>query len=410
MKLVRKEYDAAQKFNTQSFWHILVNWKYDSQTEKRDLRLDFLRGYFVFVMTVNHLNMFPAWTSLLTGANRLWISAAIGFVIVSGLVLGTLYRSRVVEKGWHWSIAQVGQRAVQLYLLSAVSRLILVNGDYVLRLFWGRPSPLPENYWHLFTGALLHNRYGFIYVDMLALYALLLPMGLLAVYFVRKGKLLWVILASIILWYAARTDPAAYRFLRINFNAYIWQLPFILSVIIGYYRQEIGHWWGQRPFPRLSSVLLISSAFTLLIINYLITFHGLWPGIDWKQVNALIFDKFSVAPGRIVVAFWVFAGTYEFITQFWTAWQKLLGWLLLPLGQNALIAYLIQGYLSYLISRLPGYPFPDHDPVVMGFLHLGVVLFVWQVTRIIAHLIENPHLSRIAFSSVIPERSSPTNS
>lgn len=338
----------------------------------------------MFVMTVNHLNTFPAWTLLLTGGNRLWISAAIGFIIVSGLVLGILYRSRVAKKGWHWAIAQVGRRAVQLYLLGAVSRLILVTGDFVLRLVWGRSSDLPENYWHLVDGALLHTRYSFAYTDMLVLYALLLPIGLGAIYFLQKGKWKWVILISVMVWYAARTDPPAYHLLRIGFNSYIWQLPFVLSVIIGYYREEIGLWWGQRPYPGLSSALLISSALTLLIINYLITFHKLWPEIDWEQVNILFFDKFSIAPGRIIIGFWVFAGTYELITRFWAAWQKLLGWLLLPLGQNALIAYLVQGYLSYLISRLPGYPFPNHDPVIMGFLHLGAVFFVWQITRIIA--------------------------
>ena len=275
-------------------------------------------------MVINHLEMFPAWTSLLTGANRLWMSAAIGFVIVSGLVLGTLYRSRVAKKGWHWSIAQAGKRAGQLYLLSAVSRLILVTGDYMLRLVWERPSYLPENYWNLFSGALLHTQYGFGYVDMLALYALLLPMGLGAIYFLQKGKWKWVILVSIVIWYAARTDPSAYHLLRIGFNGYIWQFPFILSVIIGYYREEIGHWWGQRPFPRLSSALLISSTFTLLIINYRIAFHGLWSGIDWEQVNVLIFDKFSVDLGRIVVGFWVFAGIHELITQFWAAVAKII--------------------------------------------------------------------------------------
>jgi len=147
----------------------------------------------------------------------------------------------------------------------------------------------------------------------------------------------------------------------------------------------------------------------LLTINYLIVFHGLWPGIDWKEVNTLIFDKFSVAPGRIFLAFWVFAGAYKLITQFWIVWQKLLGWLLLPLGQNALIAYLVQGYLSYFISRLPGFPFPDHDPIIMGFLHLGVVLFVWQVTRLIAHLLDNPRLNWLFIPSISPKITSETN-
>jgi hypothetical protein len=243
---------------------------------------------------------------------------------------------------------------------------------------------------------------------MLALYALLLPMGLLAVYFIRKGKLPWVIVVSIALWYAARTDPAAYRLLRINFNAFIWQLPFILSVVIGYYRQEIGLWGGQRPLPKLTAAFLIGSALALLIINYLIVFHGLLPDLNWNQINKLIFDKLSVAPGRLIIAFWVFAGTYALTTRFWQIWQRILGWLLLPLGQNALIAYLAQGFLSYFISRLPGFPFPNHNPTIMGFLHFGAVLFVWQITRTVYSLLKNPRLNWVTFPHTTAKTSSKT--
>lgn len=378
----------------------MINLKY-YQTEKRDLRLDFLRGYFVFVMTINHLNTFPAWTAVLTGANRLWISAAIGFIIVSGLVMGTLYRRRMTERDGYWLVTHVGRRAAQMYLLSAVGRLILVNGDYFLRYFWQRPSYLPENYWHLFTGALFHTRYGFGYVDMLALYAVLLPMGLGAVYFLQKGKWPWLVLISSILWYAARTDPSAYHLLRIGFNPYIWQLPFVLSIIIGYYRQEITLWWEQRPLPKLTSAILISTTLALLITNYLVAFHGLWSGLDWDQINGLLFDKFSVAPGRIIMAFWVFAGTYELITRFWVVWQRTLGWLLLPLGENALIAYLTQGFLSYFVSRLPGFPFPDHNPTIMGFLHLGAVIIVWQITRTVSAWLENRGINGLDLSRIV---------
>jgi hypothetical protein len=386
----------------------LVNRKYYAQTERRDLGLDFLRGYFVFVMTINHFGAFPAWTLPLTGGNKLWVSAAEGFILISGLVLGILYRQRAAQKGWRWSAKQIGQRAWQLYLLGAVGRLILATGDYVMWLLWERPSHVPTNYWHLLEGALLHTRYDLAYVDLLPLYAILLPLGLVAVYFLSRGKWKQVILVSCLLWYMARTDPAALKLLRMGFNVFSWQFPFILSVIIGYYRQEIGCWWGKRPFPRLSSTLLIGSGLTLLIISYQVAFHGLWPGIDWEQVNSLLFNKSFIAPGRMIAAFWIFAAIYEFVTQFWTAWQRLFGWLLLPLGQNALIAYLVQGFLSYFVSHLPGYPFPDHDPVVMGFLHLGAVLFVWQITRMTARFLDNPRLTWPTLSNKL-EASSEAN-
>lgn len=350
----------------------------------------------MFVMTINHLGTFPAWTRPLTGGNKLWVSAAEGFIMISGLVLGVLYRQRVAQKGWRWSTRQIGWRAWHLYLLGAVGQLILATGDYLMRLLWERPSPLPTNYWHLLEGALLHTRYDFVYVDLLPLYAILLPLGLAAVYFLRYGKWKLVIAASFLLWYMTRTDPTALKLLRIGFNPLSWQFPFILNVTIGYYRQEIGEWWGKRPFPRLTSALLISSSLAWLTISYQVTFHDLWPGIDWSLINRILFDKLSVAPGRIILAFWIFAGIYELVNRCWKIWQRLLSWLMLPLGQEALIAYLVQGFMSYFISRLPGYPFPEHDPVIMGFIHLGAVLFVWEVTRLIARLLENPRFNRLS--------------
>ena len=71
----------------------------------------------------------------------------------------------------------------------------------------------------------------------------------------------------------------------------------------------------------------------------------------------------------------------------WIPLKRSLGWLLIPLGQQALIAYIVQAFLSYAITRLPGFPFPDHDPTLMGFLHVAAVLAVWFATGFIARLI-----------------------
>ncbi len=326
---------------------------------------------------------------MLTGAGQLWVSAAIGFILISGFVFGTIYRRRIVTQGWQWSIQQIGRRALQLYFLSAFSRLALATGDYILRLFWERPSSVPENYWHVIDGALFHTRYGFGHTDMLVLYALLLPMGLVALYFLASGKWQIVITGSFFLWYANYTDANIMHLFRIGFPVFAWQLPFILSLVAGYYHQEIGTWWAKRPFPRFALLLFIILPFLLLVISYLITFHGLWAGIDWKQINFTFFNKSLVAPGRLLLAFWLFASTYKLLTLFWHILQRLLGWLFLPLGQNALIAYLIQGFGTYFVSRAPGYPFPRHDPIIMGFIHLAFVIFVWGTTKFIANHLGN---------------------
>src|SRR4029079_315261 len=46
---------------------------------KRDLRIDLLRGFCVFVMIVDHVGGESSWLYLVTGGNRFFVSAAEGF-------------------------------------------------------------------------------------------------------------------------------------------------------------------------------------------------------------------------------------------------------------------------------------------------------------------------------------------
>src|ERR671939_252994 len=64
-------------------------WRYAAEG-KRDLRLDFLRGFGGFAMVVDHLGG-DSWLYALTGGNRFLVSAAEGFVFISGAVAGIVY-------------------------------------------------------------------------------------------------------------------------------------------------------------------------------------------------------------------------------------------------------------------------------------------------------------------------------
>ena len=75
------------------------------------------------------------------------------------------------------------------------------------------------------------------------------------------------------------------------------------------------------------------------------------------------------------------------VSWIWGVLEPPIGWLLLPLGKNALTAYLVQAFLFYIVTRMPDHPFPDHDPTIMGFLHVGAVLLVWSATKGITRLL-----------------------
>jgi len=346
-----------------------------------------MRGYFVLVMTIDHLGTFPAWTIVFTGDTQLWVSAAEGFVLISGILLGLLYRRRIDEKGWRWSRWHIGRRTAVLYALGVVGQIILTTGDYLLRLFRGRASGLPTNYLELVENALFQIRDPFRGVDLLPLYAVLLPCGLAALYLIKNGKWRWALAGSILIWYVARLDPSVLNIFRLTFRPAIWQLLFIIGVMAGYYQEQLRYRWRHPPIPRgLASLLLISSAAALLVISYQVAYNHLWPDVEWLSFRGSLFNRGMLGVGRIVVSIWVFAGMYELATLIWVPLKRLIGWLLIPLGQKSLIAYIVQAFLTYAVTRLPGFPFPDHDPTLMGFLHLAAVLAVWFATGFIARL------------------------
>src|SRR5579871_6283932 len=70
-------------------------WAYVAE-DGRDLRIDLLRGLAVLAMVIDHIAG-PSKLYLLTGGNRFYTSAAEGFIFLSGLTVGLVYR-RIAEK------------------------------------------------------------------------------------------------------------------------------------------------------------------------------------------------------------------------------------------------------------------------------------------------------------------------
>src|SRR5215472_16183094 len=60
---------------------------------KRDLRVDFLRGFCIFAMVVDHFGG-DSWLYAITGGNRFYVSAAEGFIFISGFIMGQAYRAK----------------------------------------------------------------------------------------------------------------------------------------------------------------------------------------------------------------------------------------------------------------------------------------------------------------------------
>src|SRR5260370_42354998 len=58
---------------------------------RRDLRVDLLRGFCIFAMVVDHFGG-DSWLYAITGGNRFYVSAAEGFILIIGFVVGQAFR------------------------------------------------------------------------------------------------------------------------------------------------------------------------------------------------------------------------------------------------------------------------------------------------------------------------------
>ena len=80
--------------------------------------LDLLRGWFLIVILVNHLFYFPSGYDLISGRGMLLVSAAEGFFIISGLLIGIIRGGRVSNVPFLGIWKKLWKRGIILYAWS----------------------------------------------------------------------------------------------------------------------------------------------------------------------------------------------------------------------------------------------------------------------------------------------------
>ena len=321
----------------------------------RDLRIDLLRGYFVFAMVVDHVcGASPLW--LLTGGNRFFAGAAEGFILTSGLVTGLVYARLIRRDGMGRSFMKVLTRALKLYLLTLALTLILLPFSELLHLPWAQGVDTHDPAAVIVGIVTLHRTYYL--VDVMLLYTILFLVTPLALVLLDQGKRWWLLGGSWLLWglfqcwpdYAALPWPIAGNYL-FSFSA--WQGLFFTGLAFGYGRATL-----PVPRPRTARLWLAVTGTVLagLIVLFVVlqrptALASATHGYDLHALlSDLFLDKVDVRPGRVLAAGVTFAFLFLATTVFWQGVRRAVGWLLLPLGQHALYAYTVHVGLVALVS------------------------------------------------------------
>jgi hypothetical protein len=319
----------------------------------RDLRLDLLRGLCVAVMVVGHLGWLKREPHLPLG----WATAAEGFFLLSGATLGTVARRWRGGERFAALLRRLPRRALWLYGVN----LLLVVAAYQ----WAVARP--------FTGRIAARRFGDdpfwlgvlrfdhpLSLDILPRYAVFLlvaPAVLLAVRS-RRGAL-GVAALSAALWLAYNLVPGGptlpfFERSRPAFAAATWQLLFFGGILLADPAQRAAAPLGPRG---RRARLWIAAGGTAAFVLAKALLGGSAAQPDGALGPWLARDL--LGPLRLLNLFFVALLAWELATRFREPLVRALGPLLLPLGQNALPAFLLHLPLLWWTQslRLP----PDRE-------------------------------------------------
>lgn len=282
------------------------------QKRQRIVALDIMRGFFLFMIIVNHLYFFPSVFELLTGRGELWVSAAEGFFLISGMLVGYIY-TRKMRENTRAAVGKMFRRVGLLYFWAiALTTIALLwvhldPGHPTKEGIWWQPNILE----YIYKVVTLQYNYG--WSDFLQYYVLFMLFAPLAVWLCVHGKAWLVLVASVSIW----------LFRGQNFDM-AWQLLFMCGVVLGYYLPRIEGWWQARSREgkrQIAWAIYLPAGLTLLAS--IVVIHG--PGfitllgshapawltslhpqlMDWRGASGPATDKWSLAPARLVlIALW----------------------------------------------------------------------------------------------------------
>jgi hypothetical protein len=371
-------------------------WSYYRSADvasRRDLRLDLLRGFCIFAMVVDHFGG-DSWLYAITGGNRFYVSAAEGFIFISGFVMGQAYRTKRDRAGLTAAMVEALRRARTLYIATVLLTLIF-SCLYLytdIALWTGRDFGLGiDSPLEIFVAAVtLH--YTYHGTDILAMYTLLLLVAPLILLLLSVGEWYWVLGVSWLWWLIYQFFPEEASipwYIRHgeNFPIAAWQVLFVTGHVLGFYREALGERVRQLRRLRVVTVAL-GVAVTLALISLALgSESGAQFGffdIDPNVLNESFF-KVPLRPWRLVAFLSVAIVAYTSATFLWVPLRRVVGWLMLPLGQAALYSYIVHFFLILLVYNLAPsialLPWGPSEALFTPILQIAVVMLLWVLVR-----------------------------
>lgn len=329
-------------------------------TKRRIFELDLLRGFFIIVILIDHLQFWPSPFRYMTGEGRLWVSAAEGFFLISGLLIGYIRAYKGAKYPLKTLTKKLASRALMLYLWGIGITFFIV----LFTLAIGNHALLPKlpNAEQLASPltliwSVVSGNYFSDWIYFLRLYAIMLLATPLFLWLLRKGYEKFVVPLILGLYLLSFFYPEA---------GLQWQVYFFGAALIGYRLEFIASWLRNHVQTKhLLGVGLISITLLTMILSFYFV-HG-WNVVEsgrwfmdrqtYVEIRAVIDPWFAsnpVMPGRILLSFVWFGGllyAFHYLKPYILRW---FGWLLMPLGERSLSGYILQALLlPFIVVLIP---------------------------------------------------------
>ncbi|HSX17766.1 MAG TPA: OpgC domain-containing protein [Candidatus Saccharimonadales bacterium] len=359
---------------------------------KRILAFDLIRGYFLLVIMIDHIELYPNGWDFFTGKGRLWVSAAEGFFFMSGLLIGLIYKRRL-HLGMKFIFKKMWQRALELYVAGVGLTFVFlswVEFTHHAPIKDTLPIPFP---WHHYIKEALLTRFTYGWADFLVHFAVLMLIAPFVFYLISKGKW-WLALAGMIVAWAFRGEHFTLA----------WQLIFNGGIIIGFYWNEIVSRFRRlsaerrrlikRVFATLAAATFIVSYASVYILSLLNYFYGsLTPWLrhvtfTWNDYNSDIWvfaDKWKVGWLRILLFLIWFPVFYWILHKYEKQIGRASRGLLELLGRNSLFVYTIHAFIVFILKM---YVIPPKTNFILNFLITGSALVTVVLATIVYKRLE----------------------
>ena len=326
-----------------------------STTQKRRIyELDLLRGFFICVIILDHLQFWPSPLQYFTGQGRLWVSAAEGFFLISGLLIGYLRAYKGANTPLRVLTRGMLHRAGMLYLWGVLITFVVVALSVLMP---GNSPLLPKSPSVEHTSSLItylwsvgSTVFSSDWIYFLRLYVIMLAVTPLFLWLLRGGHWLLALAASLGIYAVSilgGIDEAAMQ----------WQVLFFGAALIGWRLEAILTWLRARQNIRRAVIAsLITVTLSTMALSYFMV-HG-WDYVErphtaitreaYVSVRAYVDPWFSnnpMAVSRILLSFVWFSGLLALFHVMRSWLLRFAGWLLLPFGQASLTVYCLQAVI-----------------------------------------------------------------